>query len=207
MAVITVSGEYGTGCEQVVAELARITEYDHIGDELLKEIAEQLHLSESEVEVFRKASQSRLIRLMDRYTCSLVQKVVDREHGCLDDRDFHQTATALVEKLYTAGNVVIHDWGAQCILKGRPGAVHVFLQIDRDAKIEAAMQQLRLDFPAARTVVDEQENNSEQYIRQFFNADWKDPQLYDLVIDRSRFSVEGTAQMIADHIQRSAKAP
>jgi cytidylate kinase len=206
VAVVTVSGEYGTGSEQVVAELARKTGYDHIGGELLKEIADQLNLSESEVEVFRKASQSRLIRLMDRYTCSLVQKVVDREHGCLDDRDFHHTATALVEKLYTAGKVVIHDWGAQCILKNRPDTVHVFLQLDREAKIEAAMQQLHLDFQAARAVVDEQERNSEQYIRQFFNADWKDPQLYDLIIDRGQFSVEKTAQMITDHIQRASPA-
>ena len=207
VAVVTVTGEYGTGSEQVVSELARKTGYDHIGEELLKEIADQLHLTESEVEVFRKASHSRLIRLMDRYTCSLVQKVVDRTHGCLDDRDFHDTATALVEKLYTAGNVVIHDWGAQCILKGRPETVHVFLQQDRDAKIEAAMQQLHIDFQAARSIVDDEERNSEQYIRQFFKADWKDPRLYDLIIDRSKTSVAAAAQMIADHLQRRTPTP
>ena len=202
MAVVTISGEFGTSSEDVVAELARKTGYDHIGEELQKEIAKQLHLSESEVEVFRKASQSRLIRMMDRYTCSLVQKVVDREHGCLDDRDFHQTTTTLVEKLYAAGNVIIHGWGAQCILKGRSEAVHIFLQLDREAKIEAAMQQLHLDFAAARAAVDEQERNTEQYIRQFFGADWKDPRLYDIIIDRAKSSVETTVQLIADHLRR-----
>ncbi|KPJ78847.1 MAG: hypothetical protein AMJ54_01825 [Deltaproteobacteria bacterium SG8_13] len=201
METITVTGEYGTAAGDVVRQLAETMEYEHIGDELQREIAAQLHLSESEVEVFRKASQSRLIRLMDRYTCSLVQKVVDREHGCLDDRDFHDTATALVEKLHAAGNVVIHDWGAQCILKDRPNTTHVFLQLDRNAKIEAAMQQLHVDFQAARAAVDEQERNAEQYIRQFFNADWKDPQLYDLVIDRGRSSVEKTVQEIAGHLR------
>ena len=202
MAVITVTGEYGTGSHQVVAELARKIGYDHIGEELLKQIAQQLNLSESEVEVFRKASQSRLIRLMDRYTCSLVQKVVDREHGCLDDRDFYDTAAAVVQKLSTAGNVVIHGWGAQCILKGRPETVHVFLQLGREAKIEAAMQQLDIDFQAARAAVDKEERNNQQYIRQFFNADWKDPALYDLIIDRDKSTVQKTVQIIADHVQR-----
>jgi cytidylate kinase len=206
VAVITITGEYGTGSGQVVATLARQTGYDHIGEELVKEIAAQLHLTESEVEVFRKASQSRLIRLMDRYTCSLVQKVVDREHGCLDDRDFHHTATTLVEKLYEAGNVVIHNWGAQCILKDRPEAVHVFLQLDREAKIETAMQQLKLDFQAARDVVDKEERNAEEYIRQFFDADWKDPRLYDLMIDTGRSTVEKAVQAIADHLQRRIAA-
>ena len=200
MAVITVNGEFGTESEQVVAELARQMKYDHIGAELLKQIAEQLHLSESEVEVFRKASHSRLIRLMDRYTCSLVQKVVDREHGCLDDRDFYATSSALVEKLYDSGNVVIHDWGAQCILRERPDAVHVFLRLGRDAKIEGAMQRLRLEFQAARSIVEEDERNTEQYIRQFFNVDWKDPGLYDLMIDRDNISVAETVEVIVDHI-------
>ncbi len=206
MAVITVTGEYGTDSERVVAELADKCGYEHVGEDLLKEIAQQLHLSESEVEVFRKASQSRLIRFMDRYTCSLVQKVVDREHGCLDDRDFYKTTTALVEKLHAAGDVVIHDWGAQCILKGRPDTIHVFLQLDREAKIDIAMQQMQRDFQAARAAVDEQERDTEQYIRQFFNADWKDPQLYDLVIDRGQYSVEKTVQTIFDHLNASIPA-
>ena len=202
MAVITVSGEYGTGSEQVVAELARKTGYEHIGEELRKEIADQLNLSESEVEVFRKASQSRLIRLMDRYTCSLVHKVVDRDHGCLDDRDFHETTSALVEKLYAVGNVVIHDWGAQCILKGRPETVHVFLQLNREAKIEAAIRQLDLDFQAARAVVETEDRNAEEYIRQFFNAEWKDPRLYDLILDMSALSVEKAAEMIVGRLDQ-----
>jgi len=207
MGTITVTGEYGTAAEEVVRQLADNIGYETIGEDLQRQIAKQLNLTESEVEVFRKASQSRLIRLMDRYTCSLVQKVVDREHGCLDDRDFFDTTTALVEKLYEAGNVVIHDWGAQCILKGRPDAVHVFLQLDRDAKIDAAMRQLKRDFQAARAAIDEQERNAEQYIRQFFNADWKDPQLYDLFIDRGQFSVEKTVQKIADYLLHHTTEP
>ena len=48
MAVITVNGEFGTESEQLVAELARQMKYDHIGAELLKQIAEQLHLIEQQ---------------------------------------------------------------------------------------------------------------------------------------------------------------
>ena len=75
MGTITVTGEYGTAAEGVVRQLADTIGYETIGEDLQRQIAEQLNLTESEVEVFRKASQSRLIRMMDRYTCSLVQKV------------------------------------------------------------------------------------------------------------------------------------
>jgi len=204
MAVITVTGEYGTESGQVAAVLASKTGYDHIGEQLQREIAERLRLSESEVEMFRKAAQSRIVRLMDRYTCSLVKKLVDRGRGCLDDRDFYRAASELVEKLYQAGDVVIHDWGAQCILRGRPDSVHVLLKLDPEAKVRTAMKRHRLDFGAARRLVLEQEQNSAQYIRQFFDADWQDRRLYDLVIDRQNVSVEKAARMIADHLAKES---
>ena len=71
----------------------------------------------------------------------------------------------------------------------------------RQKAADNRMQQLRVDFQAARTAVDDEERNTEQYIRQFFNADWKDPQLYDLMIDRGKFSVEKTVQQIAETLQ------
>ena len=116
--------------------------------------------------------------------------------------DFFPLTVDYEEKLYAAGNVVIHDWGAQCILKERPETVHVFLQQDRDAKIEAAMQRLGVEFTAARSVVDEQDRNNQQYIRQFFNADWKDPRLYTMIIDMQTSSVEKAVQIVVTHVKQ-----
>ena len=85
MAVITVSKEFGTESEKVASLAADKLGYETIGKNLVADIAKELHISESEAATFRKTSQSRILRFVDRYTCSIVQKVVDREHGCLDD--------------------------------------------------------------------------------------------------------------------------
>ena len=170
MAVVTITGEYGTGSRKLIAHLAEKTGYDYIGKELQKEIAEELKLSESEVQMFRKASQSRLIRKMDRYTCVLVQKVVDRQHGCLDDREFHEANTKLVERLHDTDDVIIHNWGAQCILKGWPNCIHVRLTRDREEKIKFVQDESKLSFSAARKVILDEERDMEAYIKQFFDA-------------------------------------
>ncbi len=202
MAVITITPEYGTESGKVVSQLSEKLGYEYIGEKLQSEIAQQLNLSESEVEVFRKASQSKLIRFMDRYTCSLVQKVVDPKHGCLDDADYYATTTKLVEKLYAADNVVILNWGAQCILKGKPNAVHVRLIRDQESKIKQAMKSLELDQTAAEKHVAQEERNSAHYIKQFFDMDWNDVRLYDLVIDMDTTAPEKAVEMICDHLAR-----
>jgi cytidylate kinase len=203
VAVITITGEKGTGSWKVVREVAQALDYDFIGDDLKRDIAEALNLSESEVEVFRKASQSRLLRKVDRYTCSLVQKVVDRERGCLDDDDFYKKTVELVEKLYTTGNLIIQNWGAQCILKDKPDTVHIRLTKDKQKKIEDAMAMFDLNFSAARKLVLDDERDMEQYLKQFFSADLNDSSLYDLSIDVGKTGSDSAVTMILDHVRQT----
>lgn len=202
MAVITISKEFGTDAGQVAAITAQKLGYEYIGKKLAAEIAKDLNLSESEVETFKQTSQSRIIRLMDRYTCTLVQKVVDREHGCLDDANYFESTKKLVEKLYDAGNVIILGWGGQCILRGKPGTLHVRLIKDEDLKIEKIMQDYDLNRLAAKKLIEREEKDSSAYVKHYFNEDWNDEQLYDLIIDMGKKSVEQAADMISKNIER-----
>ncbi|MGB6010117.1 MAG: cytidylate kinase family protein, partial [Desulfobacterales bacterium] len=100
MAVITISKEFGTEGEKVASRVAEKLGYEYIGKNLVADIAKELNISESEAVTFHKTSQSRILRFVDRYTCSIVQKVVDREHGCLDDKNYYEVTKKLVENVY-----------------------------------------------------------------------------------------------------------
>ena len=200
MAVITISKEFGTDAGQVAAIAAQKLGYEHIGKTLTAEIAKELNLSEAEVETFKQTSQSRIIRLMDRYTCTLVQKVVDREHGCLDDANYFESTKKLVEKLYDADNVIILGWGGQCILRGKPNTLHVRLIKDSDLKIEKVMQDHDLNRLAANKLIEREEKDSGAYVKHYFDVDWNDARLYDLIIDMGKQSVEQAVEMICKNI-------
>lgn len=200
MAVITISKEFGTDSGKVAAIAAKKLGYEYIGKKLAAEIAKDLNLSEAEVETFKQTSQSRIIRLMDRYTCSLVQKVVDREHGCLDDANYFESTKKLVEKLYDAGNVIILGWGGQCILRGKPNTLHVRLTKDDRLKIEKIMQDYDLNRLAAKKMIEREEKDSSSYVKHYFDEDWNDAGLYDLIIDMGKQSVEQAADIICNNI-------
>ena len=202
MAVITISKEFGCDAGRVAEIAARKLGYEHIGKKLTAEIAKELNLSEAEVETFKQSSQSRIIRLMDRYTCSLVQKVVDREHGCLDDSNYFESTKRLVEKLYDADNVIILGWGGQCILRGKPNTLHVRLIKADDLKIEKVMQDYDVNRLAAKKMIEREEKDSSTYVKHYFSEDWNDARLYDLIIDMGKQSVEQAADMICKHIER-----
>lgn len=202
MAVITISREHGIDSNEIASQLAEKLGYEYIGKDLVARIAEKLNISEHEAEAFIQASSGRLLRFVDRYTCSLVQKVVDRSHGCLDDDNYFKTTKQLVEDIYQEGNAIILGWGGQCILKGKPGTFHVRLTMQDDAKIKKVMEEQDVDEKKAKKLIEKEEDEMREYIRQFFKEDWNSVHLYDLVIDMAKHSEAEAVNRIVENVQQ-----
>jgi len=205
MAVITINKEFGTQGQNIASLLAEKLEYEYIGDQLLAKIAKELHLSEHEVETFLQTSKSSVLRLVDKYTCSIVQKVVDREYGCLDDKAYFEKTKELVEKVYDNDNVIILGWGSQCILKNKPNTLHIKLIKDKELKIKELMDRQRLTHEAAENKIKTDEEDHKAYLKEYFNADWNNAHLYDLVIDMGKNSVEEAVDLICENLKHKLK--
>jgi cytidylate kinase len=196
MAVITISKECGTQSEEVAALVAKKLGWEYIGDQLVARIARELHISKSEVEAFRKDAQSRLLRFVDKYTCTLIQRVVDHEHGCLDDSSYFEAVKKLVAEIYAEKQAVIIGWGGMCLLRGKPDVLHVRLTKDLEGKIKTIMKRFNLEYKSAKDYVRREEKDSKSLIQHYFNMDWNDAKLYDLVIDMGKTPVDEAVETI-----------
>lgn len=201
MSVITISRECGVGSEEVASLLAKKLGWEYIGKELVARIARELRISESEAEAFLQDAQSRLLRFVDRYTCTLIQRVVDRERGCLDDESYFDTVKKLVEDAYEDKNAIILGWGGQCLLRGKPNVLHVRLIRDEEGKINTIMKRFKIDRKAAKYHIEREERDSKSLIKHYFKVDWNDASLYDLVIDMGKTSVEDAVNTIIENLK------
>ena len=201
MSVITISRECGVDSEEVASLLAKNLGWEYIGKQLVARIAGELHISEGEAEAFLQDAQSRLLRFVDRYTCSLIQKVVDRERGCLDDESYFTTVKKLVEDVYEDKNAIILGWGGQCLLRGKPNVLHVRLIKDEERKIDTIMKRFNIDRKAAIYHIDREEKDSKSLIQHYFKVDWNDASLYDLVFDMGKTTVEDAANTIIENLK------
>jgi cytidylate kinase len=153
------------------------------------------------VEAFRQDAQSRLLRFVDRFTCTLIQRVVDREQGCLDDNAYFETVKKLVAEIYDEKQAVIIGWGAMCFLRGKPDVLHVRLTKDEEGKIQTIIKRFKLDSKAARDYVLREEKDSKSLIKHYFDVDWNDARLYDLIIDMGKTSIEEAVATISDNLK------
>jgi len=202
MSVITISRESGVDSEEVASLLAKKLGWEYIGKRLVARIAKELHISEGEAEAFLQDTQARLLRFVDRYTCTLIQRVVDRERGCLDDESYFNTVKKLVEDVYEDKNAIILGWGGMCLLRDKPNVLHVRLIKDEEGKIDTIMERFNIDRKAAKYHIDREEKDSKSLINHYFKLDWNDASLYDLIIDMGKNSVEDAVDLIIANLKR-----
>ncbi|MEJ5348487.1 MAG: cytidylate kinase-like family protein [Desulfosoma sp.] len=204
MAVITISKEYASQSEEFAKRLAERLGYSILDRQIVAEAAKELRISPSEAQSFHKERESRLLRLIDRYTSSVVQKVVDRSYGRLDDKTYHEVTVKLVQKVAAEDNVIILGWGAQCILADHPKAVHLRIVKTLEDRILWLRENLDMDERSARDLIEREEKESAEYVEHYFNRAWDDAHLYHAVLNLSRIPLDDAVELIAKWIEKNA---
>ena len=204
MAVITISKEFAAESEEFAKRLADRLGYSILDRQVVAHAAKELRISESEARSFQKERESRLLRLIDRYTSSVVQKVVDRSYGRLDDKTYHEVTVKLVQRVAEEGNVIILGWGGQCILEHFPNAIHLRIVKNLEELIRWLKEHMEMDERSAKNLIEREEKESATYIEHYFNRSWDDPHLYHAVINLSRIPMDDAVECVVTWVNNQS---
>jgi cytidylate kinase len=92
--------------------------------------------------------------------------------------------------------MVIVGRGGQAILKGLPGVLHVRILAPPESRFEHITATENLHHFGLRKEIVEHDEAAADYLKRFYNIDWADPMLYDLVINTEHLSVEAATDII-----------
>jgi len=114
-----------------------------------------------------------------------VEAVAPLDESEIVDADRIATlGTRIIQEAATMGGCVIVGRGAQCALRGRPGCLHAFVYASRADRARRLHERLgpNADVEGALDTTDKERA---AFLHRQFDADWKDPLLYDLMINSS----------------------
>jgi hypothetical protein len=97
--------------------------------------------------------------------------------------------------------VVIVGRGGQVLLKNIPGTLHVRIFAPFNLRVKRLVERERIDEKHAVRMFRQSDHDSAGYIHSFFNADWNDASLYDLLINTEKLSPATAVQLIIDSVQ------
>jgi cytidylate kinase len=94
------------------------------------------------------------------------------------------------------GRGVILGRAAQVVLAGVPGIRHIRVIAPLDLRLAHILEETEGDARRAEQILRHHDQDRAGFHKYFFNVDWDDPGLYDLVLNTRNFSLEATLDLL-----------
>jgi cytidylate kinase len=173
--VITVSRQFGAGGEVLAGILARELDFLLVNREIITEGLAGLGLP------------AQLTRFDSKSATPDEQE---------KKRRFYLTALHdYIMELAKGQSIVLLGRGGQFLFRDHPGAFHIRVQAPLEQRIQWVQEIFHLDAKSASRMVQERDRSKKRYTRQVFNHSWTDIDLFDLVINTGKVTVQGAARV------------
>jgi len=180
MSVITISRQLGSLGTEISHAVANELNYEYIDKDKIGKALRNYGLSACEVETF------------DEKTPPFW------DYMSMQKKNFLHIIQALIHGFARKDNVVIVGRGGQVLLKDFPGVLHVRIFAPLDLRIQRIIEQRGGDETQAMGVLRRSDRDSAGFMRGFFDVDWDDPGLYDLMINTRYLSAQTAGRMIME---------
>jgi cytidylate kinase len=121
--------------------------------------------------------------------------------------DYLDLLASVILEYATQGQAMIVGRGGQMILRGRPGVLHVQVTAPFETRVYNIIQREGVKWREAAHRVRLADEQRAGYMRRFYNADWLDASLYDLVVNTDQVPTEVVADMIVQAAEAVESAP
>lgn len=226
MAVVTVARQLGSGGDWIAQQVAEKLGYQYIDHYLVEELARLTNTTVADVEEYDEKGEGRIQYFLKRMFVPelsvggipvsafympeigmefayLVERDAQQEAHYLDRGTYQLLITTLVQDFGTRGKAVIVGRASQAILASYLEAVHVKIVAPFAVRVERIMQKRALDQDSAGKLVAQHDRWRQQYLRNYYRADWDDPFLYDMTINTDRMDEEEAVALVVQGVRNA----
>ncbi len=214
MATITISREYGSGGDEIAIRVCDMLGYRYFDKALMARLVAETGLSEGEIVDFSE-DHYKLRSFMDRLLAWRGPRELSRvaswredtggtrkkEVSILNEAEGVALVQGAIRAVYKQGNVVIVGRGGQAILKGLPGVLHVRIHAPSEIRYKRIATTEDIHLFNLQKELDEHDRAAADYLQRFYDVNWDDSSLYDLVINTTQINVEAAAQIIVEAVK------
>ncbi len=203
MAVITISRQFGAGGKTLGRRVADTLNYTFADEDIVQKIAELAKVSPGWVESVEKEAGGRLSRIINKMVSKpLVERILKDERGYIDEQIYIDYLVILVSQIAEEGNVVFLDRGSQYILNDHPDAFHVLLINNFDNRVRFITENYEMAEQQAYQAVKREDRRRANLYSKLGKQDYDQPDLYHLVINTAKVSMETAEHLIVYMVKR-----
>ena len=198
MSLVTISATYGAGGSEVGPALAQRLGVPFVDRVIPSQVAARLAVGLNAAHARDERSSGLLARLLMNLAPTAQLFAAETSTAPqLADRDFREQSEQVVLERAECGRAVILGRAGAVVLRDDPRALNVRLDGPREARLKQAMRIQGVDRAVAERRMGDTDHARHAYVRQFHNADARDPALYHLLVDSTAIDLAVCVEIIA----------
>lgn len=197
--VITISASYGAGGSVIGPRLAQRLGVQFVDRAIPVAVSTRLAVPLDDALAHEELPHQSLRQLMPLFNSAiqmLAGAPVPPEMLEHEGREF-RSATEQVLHEYAAGGAVILGRAAAVVLRDLPNALHVRLDGSPERRVIQAVRLLGVDQATAEAQLRKADLSREAYVRQWYEVEPRDSNLYHIVIDSTSIDLDTCVEVIA----------
>jgi len=180
MYFITISEMLGTNGEKLAKEVAKNLNYSFFGEEELLKAAEEMGIP-------------------------LVARKLNEKGPAFFGSFFSQKPKIYLDQLQSVilesakkGNSVFFGRGSQLLLQSFDCAFHVLVTGSMGKRVQRVMEEKKVEKEVAEKMIHRSDHDKRGFSRFAFDEDWLNPQLYDLILNTDKLSIDSAGKVVVD---------
>ena len=196
-AVVTIAALYGAGGARIGPRVAERLGVQFLDRAIPSAVARRAGLSEEAIADVDDSPQSRSRRLLAKLARASPPSGASGQVERLDleERRLRGEIEDFLADASRSGGVMLGRGGA-IVLAEVPGALHVYLGGDREARVERVMEWQGADRETAAYNVKVNDRARREYVRSAYGVDGDNPKLYHLMVDSIAVGVDVCVDLI-----------
>lgn len=219
MAVITISREYGSGGGDIGRNVAKMLDYSYVDKELITEVAKRARVPETEVEKLDERGEDPVIHFLEKlFEYSEKKEEPTLPIYCQSDEPSNMISEgntrgewdretqlklfqSVIRAMWERDNTVIIGRLACFILAEKPHTLHIRIIAPLEERCQHLMELGNVSHEDAIRLIFEIDDNRARYAKQYYDVDWDDPTLYDMVLNTAKLTNDSAAKLIVEAVK------
>ena len=199
MAVITISRQFGAGGITLGKMVANKFGYTFADTEIIKMVAEMANVSTNFVNTVEKEAGGKFSKFISKTVSKpLVGRILKDERGYIDEEIYLDYLVLIIAQMGDDGDVVILGRGSQYILNDHPDAYHILLIDTFENRVRFMQKNYDLSQGRASQSVKTEDKRRLNLYKKLGKTDYDNPDLYHLVLNMSRVSLDKALELIVN---------
>ena len=180
MYFITISEMLGTKGDEIAKKVTKGLNYVYYGEAELLKFAEEMGFLTDVKKVDEKGPH-----LFERFFSEKPRIYLDR-------------LQSVIFEVAKKGDALFFGKGSQLLLNSFNCALHVLVTGSLEKRIERIMEEKKVDREIAERMIHRSDQDKRGFLRFAFEADWLNPNLYDLVLNTDKVTTDSAAKMVME---------